>query len=134
MADNEGVMSKAKIPKMDDTNSLHWLMQMKAHLRHKGLIKYISEAPVALEVPQLMHETSFEAVVAPDNEESPYEIWNSIIRRYTLTSFKGVLKDSIADMHKMLTKIALVKLRVPVWSFHFILISSIVGGRKFHTS
>ena len=48
MADNEGGTSKANIPKLDDTNFLHWSMWMKAHLRHKGLIKYITEVPVVL--------------------------------------------------------------------------------------
>ncbi|KNZ48081.1 hypothetical protein VP01_5929g2 [Puccinia sorghi] len=48
MADNEGGTSKANIPKLDDTNFLHWSMRMKAHLRHKGLIKYITEAPAIL--------------------------------------------------------------------------------------
>ncbi|KNZ58916.1 uncharacterized protein VP01_1834g5 [Puccinia sorghi] len=48
MADNEGSTSKANIPKLDDTNFLHWSMRMKAHLRHKGLIKYIIEVLVAL--------------------------------------------------------------------------------------
>ncbi|KNZ63455.1 hypothetical protein VP01_11415g1, partial [Puccinia sorghi] len=48
MADNEGGSSKVNIPKLDDCNFLHWSMRMKAHLRHKGLIKYINEIPVAL--------------------------------------------------------------------------------------
>ncbi|KNZ59190.1 hypothetical protein VP01_1788g1 [Puccinia sorghi] len=48
MADNEGTTSKANIPKLDDTNFLHWSMRMKAHLRHKGLIKYITEVPAVL--------------------------------------------------------------------------------------
>ncbi|KNZ58806.1 hypothetical protein VP01_185g8 [Puccinia sorghi] len=48
MADNEGGSSKPNIPKLDDTNYLHWSMRMKAHLRHKGLTKYITEAPAAL--------------------------------------------------------------------------------------
>ncbi|KNZ59304.1 hypothetical protein VP01_1762g3 [Puccinia sorghi] len=62
-----------------------------AHLRHKGLIMYITEAPVALAgaaanaankkhtetvdiLMNYMSETAFEAVVTPDNKESPFEI------------------------------------------------------------
>ncbi|KNZ43831.1 uncharacterized protein VP01_9820g1, partial [Puccinia sorghi] len=48
MADNEGSTSKANIPNLDNTNFLHWSMRMKAHLRHKGLIKYITKVPVTL--------------------------------------------------------------------------------------
>ncbi|KNZ56334.1 hypothetical protein VP01_2431g2 [Puccinia sorghi] len=49
MAENEGGSPKTKyIPKLDETNFLHWSMRMKAHLRHKGLIKYITEVPVTL--------------------------------------------------------------------------------------
>ncbi|KNZ63360.1 uncharacterized protein VP01_11551g1 [Puccinia sorghi] len=48
MADNEGGLSKANIPKLDDSNFLPWSMRMKAHLRHKGLLKYISEVPAIL--------------------------------------------------------------------------------------
>ncbi|KNZ55782.1 uncharacterized protein VP01_2583g2 [Puccinia sorghi] len=39
MANKKGVLSKANIPKLDETNFLHWSMRMKAHLRHQGLIK-----------------------------------------------------------------------------------------------
>ncbi|KNZ53352.1 uncharacterized protein VP01_3268g2 [Puccinia sorghi] len=48
MADNKGATSKANIPKLDDTNFLHWLILMKAHLRHKGLLKYVTEVPAVL--------------------------------------------------------------------------------------
>ncbi|KNZ44006.1 uncharacterized protein VP01_9609g1 [Puccinia sorghi] len=48
MANNKGGLSKVNIPKLDDCNFLHWLMCKKAHLRHKGLIKYINKVPVAL--------------------------------------------------------------------------------------
>ncbi|KNZ60959.1 hypothetical protein VP01_1476g7 [Puccinia sorghi] len=52
MADNKGGLSKTKIPKLDETNYLHWSMCMKAHLRHKGLIKYIMEVPASsMELP-----------------------------------------------------------------------------------
>ncbi|KNZ61831.1 uncharacterized protein VP01_13512g1, partial [Puccinia sorghi] len=65
-----------------------------AHLRHKGLTKYILEVPVPLAgaaaeavskkhaktvdiLMNFMSETAFEAVITPENEESPYEIWNA---------------------------------------------------------
>ncbi|KNZ52894.1 hypothetical protein VP01_3407g1 [Puccinia sorghi] len=48
MADNEGSTSKANIPKLDNTKFLHWSMRMKDHLRHKGLIKYITKVPGTL--------------------------------------------------------------------------------------
>ncbi|KNZ49557.1 uncharacterized protein VP01_4940g1 [Puccinia sorghi] len=68
-----------------------------------GLIKYITKVPGVLSgaaaeainkkhaemvdiLMNYMSEIAFEAVVTPDNEESPFEIWNSIIRRYALTS------------------------------------------------
>ncbi|KNZ51680.1 hypothetical protein VP01_3864g3, partial [Puccinia sorghi] len=38
--------SKANIPKLDDTNFLHWSMQMKADLRHKGLLKNLAKLNV----------------------------------------------------------------------------------------
>ncbi|KNZ61142.1 hypothetical protein VP01_1446g1, partial [Puccinia sorghi] len=44
MADIEGGTSKANIPKLDDTNFLHWSMRMKAHLRHKGLINMLKRS------------------------------------------------------------------------------------------
>ncbi|KNZ44439.1 uncharacterized protein VP01_9168g1, partial [Puccinia sorghi] len=140
IGDNEGGSSKTNIPKLDKTNYLHGSMRMKAHLRHKGLIKYIMEVPAVLAeaaakavnrkhtetVDILMNyvsETVFEAIVTPDNEENPYKILNSIVFWYDLTSvnrkgwvwyeYRGVLKDFIANMHRMLTEIALVKLGVP---------------------
>ncbi|KNZ50325.1 hypothetical protein VP01_448g6 [Puccinia sorghi] len=48
MANSEGGTSKSNIPKLDDTNFLHFSMQIKPHLRHKGLIKYITEVPGVL--------------------------------------------------------------------------------------
>ncbi|KNZ54825.1 hypothetical protein VP01_2842g3 [Puccinia sorghi] len=48
MANNKGGSSKTNIPKLDNTNFLHCSMQIKAHLCHKGLIKYITKAPVEL--------------------------------------------------------------------------------------
>ncbi|KNZ45683.1 uncharacterized protein VP01_7912g1, partial [Puccinia sorghi] len=48
MADNEGAAGKANIPKLDKKNFLHWSMRMKAHLRHRGLIKYVLETPSPL--------------------------------------------------------------------------------------
>ncbi|PLW27599.1 hypothetical protein PCASD_21002 [Puccinia coronata f. sp. avenae] len=75
-----------------------------------------------------MSETAFEAVISPDNKESPFDIWAQIIRRYASTSvnnkgcvwlkfiwyeFKGNFKEFITDMNRMLTEIALVKLGVP---------------------
>ncbi|KNZ62325.1 uncharacterized protein VP01_12846g1, partial [Puccinia sorghi] len=65
-----------------------------AHLRHKGLTKYILEVPVPLAgaaakavskkhaekvdiLMNFMSETAFKAIITPDNEESPYKIWNT---------------------------------------------------------
>ncbi|KNZ46535.1 uncharacterized protein VP01_7196g1 [Puccinia sorghi] len=48
MAENNGGSFKPNIPKLDETNFLHWLMRIKAHLCHKGLTKYILKAPVPL--------------------------------------------------------------------------------------
>ena len=145
MANINGALSKVNIPCLDEKNFLHWLMRIKAHLRHKGLIKYILEPPTALAgaaadavakkhaktvdiLMNYMSKTAFKAVGTPNNKDSPHGIWTQIISLYALTSvnnkgrvwlkfmryeFKGDLKGFINDMHKMLTKIALVKLGVP---------------------
>ncbi|PLW49320.1 hypothetical protein PCASD_02649 [Puccinia coronata f. sp. avenae] len=145
MADNEGASSKVNIPRLDEKNYLHWSMRIKAHLRHKGLLKYILEFPVPLSgaaanavakkhaktvdiLMNFMSETAFESVITPDNEDSPYGIWTQIVSRYASTSsnnkgrvwlkfmryeYRGNLSKFITDMHKMLIKIALVKLGVP---------------------
>ncbi|PLW56102.1 hypothetical protein PCANC_04656 [Puccinia coronata f. sp. avenae] len=47
MANNNGAFSKVKMPKLDKKNFLHWSTRIKAHLRHKFLIKYINK-PAAL--------------------------------------------------------------------------------------
>lgn len=75
-----------------------------------------------------MSETAFEAITTPDHEENPYEIWNSNICCYTSSSinnkgqvwlkflqyeYKGILKEFIDKMHKMLLEIALVRLGIP---------------------
>ncbi|KNZ51366.1 uncharacterized protein VP01_3983g2 [Puccinia sorghi] len=77
MADNKGGSSKS--------------MRMKAHLRHKGLIKYITpKFPSHSLEPPPMPEMQLEAVVTPDNEENPYEIWNLCdmsTREYSRTLF-----------------------------------------------
>ena len=103
MADKEGALSKVNIPKLDEKNFLHWSMRIKAHLQHKGLIKYINEPPVPLAgasakavtkkraevvdiLMKFMSETAFESIITPDNEESPHAIWTQIISRYALTS------------------------------------------------
>jgi hypothetical protein len=120
-------------------------MRIKAHLRHKGLLKYILELPVQLAdtahdavakkhaetvdiLMNFMRETAFESVITPDNEDNPFAIWNQIISCYASTSsnnkgrvwlkfmrykYCGNLSEFITDMHKMLIKIALVKLGVP---------------------
>ncbi|KNZ48834.1 uncharacterized protein VP01_5385g1 [Puccinia sorghi] len=131
MADNEGSMSKSNIPELDNTNFLHWLMQMKAHLQHKGLIKYITEAPVELSgaaadavnkkhtetvniLMNYMSETAFEAVVIPDNKKSPFKIWSSITLcpSATLTKIQEIvhLKELCKNFSGMTSK-ALEKTR-----------------------
>ncbi|KNZ54023.1 hypothetical protein VP01_3070g1 [Puccinia sorghi] len=89
MADNKGTTSKANIPKLDDTNFLNWLMRMEAHLRHKGLIKYITEVPAVLAgaaaeavnekhaetvdiLMNFMSETAFEAKGKKKGRRGPY--------------------------------------------------------------
>ncbi|PLW26249.1 hypothetical protein PCANC_26631 [Puccinia coronata f. sp. avenae] len=103
MADNKGNSSKVNIPKLDEKNFLHWLMRIKAHLRHKGLLKYITEPPVPLSgaaaeavnkkhaetfdiLMNYMSETAFESVITPENKENPHGIWTQIISRYASTS------------------------------------------------
>ncbi|KNZ47854.1 uncharacterized protein VP01_6091g1 [Puccinia sorghi] len=80
--------SKANIPKLDDTNFLHCSMRMKAHLRHKGLIKYITEVPAILNgaaaeavkkkhaetiniLMNFMSETAFQAVSLQTSKKVP---------------------------------------------------------------
>jgi hypothetical protein len=92
MANTEGALSKVNIPKLDKKNFLHWSMQIKAHLRHKGLIKYINKPPIPLagaavnavakkraklvNIPMnYVSEIAFKAVITPENEESPFNIW-----------------------------------------------------------
>ena len=48
MANNKGASSKVNIPKLDKKNFLHFSMRIKAHLCHKGLIKYINKPPIPL--------------------------------------------------------------------------------------
>lgn len=103
MADNEGASSKVNIPRLDEKNYLHWSMRIKAHLRHKGLLKYIFEPPVQLAgaaqdavakkhaetvdiLMNFMSETAFESVITPDNEENPFAIWTQITTQYASTS------------------------------------------------
>ena len=102
MADNNGGESKANIPKLEKTNFLHFLMKMKAHLCHKGLLKYILKVLIPLAgaaaeavnkkhtetvniLMNFMSETAFEAIITPNNEENPYKIWSSITCRYAST-------------------------------------------------
>jgi hypothetical protein len=92
MANTEGALSKVNIPKIDKKNFLHWSMQIKAHLQHKGLIKYINKPPIPLAraaanavakkraklVNFLMNyvsEIAFKAVITPENKESPFNFW-----------------------------------------------------------
>jgi hypothetical protein len=103
MADNKGNASKVNIPKLDEKNFLHWLMRIKAHLRRKGLMKYIVDPPVPLAgaaanavakkraetvdiLMNYMSETAFESFITPENEENPHAIWTQIISRYASTS------------------------------------------------
>ncbi|KNZ59042.1 uncharacterized protein VP01_1810g3 [Puccinia sorghi] len=88
MDNNEGGSSNLNIPKVDDTNYLHWSMQMEAHLCHKGLTKYITETTEAINIKHAetvdtlmnyMSETTFKAIITPQNEENPYKIWSSIL-------------------------------------------------------
>ncbi|KNZ50718.1 uncharacterized protein VP01_4275g4 [Puccinia sorghi] len=83
MADNEGSKSKANIPKLNNVNFLHWSMRMKAHLRHKGLIKYITEAWVAL------------SGAAADVVNKKHAKTVDILMNYmSETAFKTVVSDS----------------------------------------
>lgn len=103
MAESEGASSNRNIPKLDDKNFAHWSMRIKAHLRHKGLLKHVTQpaAPLAGAVAETaakkqaeavdilmnyMSDTAFEAVVTPDNEEDPHAIWLKIISRYASSS------------------------------------------------
>lgn len=96
MVDTEGGSSTRNIPKLDDRNFAHWSMRIKAHLRHKGLLKHVVDPAALLSgaaaenvskkqaeavdiLMNYMSETAFEAVVTLDNKGSPFEIWNSII-------------------------------------------------------
>jgi hypothetical protein len=103
MADNESAAGKVNIPRLDEKNFLHWSMRMKAHLRHRGLLKYVLEPAVPLAgaaadavakkhnetvdiLMNYMTETVFESVITPDNEDSPYGIWTNIISRFASTT------------------------------------------------
>lgn len=103
MAETEGASSTRNIPKLDDKNFAHWSMRIKAHLRHKGLLKYVLQpaAPLTGTVADTaakkqaeavdilmnyMSDIAFEAVVTPDNEEDPHAIWTKITSRYASSS------------------------------------------------
>ena len=96
MADNESAAGKVNIPRLDEKNFLHWSMRMKAHLRHRGLLKYVLEPPISLGgaatdavakkhnetvdiLMNYMTETVFESVITPDNEDNPHGIWANIV-------------------------------------------------------
>jgi hypothetical protein len=90
MANNNGALSKVNIPKLDKKNFLHWSMQIKVHLRHKGLIKYITKPPVQLAgsaanavakkhakvvniLMTFMSKTTFKEFITPNNQEIPFK-------------------------------------------------------------
>ena len=81
-------------------------MRIKAHLQHNGLIKYIKKLPIPLGgaaanafakkrakvvkiLMNYMSETTFKAVITPENEESLFNIWAQIIRHYASTSINN---------------------------------------------
>ena len=157
MADNESAAGKVNIPRLNEKNFLHWSMRMKAHLRHRGLLKYVLEPPIPLGgaaadavakkrnetvdiLMNYMTETVFESVITPDNEDNPHGIWANIVSQFASTSvnnkgrvwlkftryeYKGDLAAYIADIHKMLTEIAVCKLGVPENILSFSILSKL---------
>lgn len=102
--DSEDRSMSRNIPKLDDSNYTQWSMQIKAHLRHKGLLQHcLTDSSHSLEgaaltaVKKKLNETvdilmnylgnsAFNAIITPDNEGDPFLIWTRITKRYTSQS------------------------------------------------
>ncbi|PLW07267.1 hypothetical protein PCANC_26494 [Puccinia coronata f. sp. avenae] len=84
-------LRQRSISRLDEKNYLHWSMRIKAHLRHKGLLKYILKFPVPLSgaaanavakkhaetvdiLMNFMSETAFESVHYARQPGQP--VWN----------------------------------------------------------
>ena len=91
MADSDNNQAKTNIPALTETNYLQWSMRMTAYLKHRTLLKYVTEPPVDLagaaaaavltkhaEVVHILmshiSEPVFETVISPEIAESPYGI------------------------------------------------------------
>lgn len=104
MAEKNERSSKKNIPLLDDSNYAAWSLRMKAYLRRKKLLKYVTEPPnlelhgAALEnvkdklaeavdiLMDFLGDVAFDSVITPSNDEDPHAIWGKITSRYASTS------------------------------------------------